>query len=91
MVKIIETNMNEEDFQSGVIEYTSWEDYVDIFKNYNVNKRYIAHGILGSMHGIVVHKNSKISNLKYDDFHLSCDIKHIDGFIDRKIAYLIRV
>lgn len=89
MVKIIDTNMNQEDFQSRVIKYSTWEDFVNVFKNYKYNRKSIAPDYFNNNQGIIIHFNSTITNLKYDNFHLSCNIEH-NGFVDKKMAYLIK-
>lgn len=39
--------------------------------------------------GCSIPRMVKIINLKYDDFHLSCDLKLWNGQNDGKLAYLI--
>jgi len=41
------------------------------------------------MMGCVLPKMATIKNLKYDDFHLSCEVVKFDGTITKKLAYLI--
>jgi hypothetical protein len=91
MVKVIETNIsmveNEiKDFQSRVVEVDNWYDFVNEIKE---GKTVIRNSIIGSLHGSTIPRESKIKNLWYDDFHLSCDIYNYHGIKTRKLAYLV--
>jgi len=90
MIKVIETNLsldsneNIVDHQSWVIEVENWEDYVnEIKENISVFRK----SILGCLSGYTIPKKSEISNIIYDDFHLSCDIYNSAGAKSKKLAY----
>lgn len=91
MVKIIETNLsingNNEimDHQSRVINCVSWGEYIASYLTYNGEAVYYPSE---NLHGNSINANCIITNFKYDDFHLSCDItsKH---YTTKKLAYLI--
>lgn len=88
---VIETNFSMKDgeiydHQSRVIEVEDWEDYILTFTEYDGTPvdvfKTITHLI-----GYSIPKDVKISNLKYDEYHLSCDLIHKDGWIEKKVAY----
>lgn len=91
---VIETNLlfNDEwilqDHQSRTIEVNSWREYVELFEFYYGEASGVDYK--SSMAGNVLPSNSVIKNIKYDDFHLSCDIITSDGKISKKLAYLIK-
>lgn len=92
MINIIETNIsinnNNEfiDHQSRVIEVESWGNYVDEIKS---AKSIFRESILGNLHGKSIPHFSKIENLKYNDFCLSCDVINRFGWKSKKLAYNI--
>ena len=91
MVKIIETNLSMADMividhQNRVIEASSWEDYCNAFENYNGN--IVEFKSLTSMFGSTIPREVGIYNLKYDDFHLSCDVIKAGRYTTKKLAYL---
>jgi hypothetical protein len=97
MIKVIETNISVDDqgisrdHQSRVVEFEKWEDVIDEFKSEtSVNRR----DLLGTLQGNTIPLNAIVEDLKYDDFHLSCDTIKDDGkggFIKtRKLVYLIK-
>lgn len=72
------------DHQARVIEIKSWAVYIDEFKNSKTVVRDCA------MPGATIPYQSIVKNLKYDDFHLSCDVYYKDrGTKFKKFAYLI--
>lgn len=77
MSKIIETNISLSDFQSRVIE-EDWDIYVKYFTNSTEIKSKIYIDILGMQVGKSIPEDCVISELKYDDFHLSCYIEHAE-------------
>lgn len=89
-VKVIESNLSIGkdkfiiDFQSRVVEAESWEEYVRSFEEYDGLAVEFLH--VSNMIGNSIPKNAKITNLNYDDRHLSCEI-HKDDFIIYKLAY----
>jgi len=90
MIKVIETNLslddneNIVDHQSRVIEVESWEDYIEEIKeNISVFRKSIS----GCLSGYTISKKSEISNIIYDEFHLSCDTYNSAGAKSKKLAY----
>lgn len=71
---IIETNLSySEDgelkyHQSRVINSKSWEEYIDNIKA-AVSKEYS-----GTLQGRNIPLHSTVEDLKYDEFHLSCNV-----------------
>ena len=91
MVKSIETNLSMVDMividhQNRVIEANSWEDYCNAFENYNGDT--IEFKSLTSMFGSTIPREVGIYNLKYDDFHLSGDVRKGGRYITKKLAYV---
>lgn len=93
MVKIIETNLSIDindtfrDHQSRVIETGSWQDYINEIKEAKCVSRM---SCLGHLDGCTIPKIAKVENLKYDDFHLSCDVINFANQKTKKLAYLIK-
>jgi hypothetical protein len=94
-IKVIETNIslnpNSEndimlDHQSRIIEVESWDNFVKEIKDAQtvIRKAYI-----GSMEGNSIPRDAEIQNLKYDDFHLSCDVINWLGHKSKKLVYKI--
>lgn len=91
MIKVIETNLSLDgkgiikDHQNRVVEVNSWEDYCKAFNDYcgkPVEFKSLTHMI-----GNSIPKEVVLSNLKYDEFHLSCDIWN-GMFKTKKLAYI---
>lgn len=89
--KIIETNISMKDgqvcdHQSRVVEADSWDEYIEMYKEYDGSPidRFKA---ISEMIGNSIPKDVEILNLKYDEKHLTCDFKHKDGWIEKKLAY----
>lgn len=91
---IVETNIILEngiiyDHQSRVLEIDSWDDYCNMFINYNgIPDGAEYKNIYGILLGNSIPKDCKIENLKYDDFHLSCDF-HRYGSREVKLVYKV--
>lgn len=90
-VKVIEINLSMKDgdisdYQSRVVEVNSWEDYCKAFKEYDGTAIGWFNSIT-SMVGNSIPKDVKILNLTYDDYHLTCDFKHKDGWLEKKLSY----
>jgi hypothetical protein len=80
MIKIIETNLNNDSFQSRVIEVESWKYIIDQFINDEKICTKIHKDIFNSGYiGVIRPMLSCIENLKYDDKRLSCDIIYYKG------------
>lgn len=93
--KIIETNLSMKDgqvydHQSRIIEAESWDEYIKMYEEYDgfATDRFKA---LSDMIGNSIPKDVEILNLKYDEKHLSCDLKHKDGWIEKKLAYKCQI
>lgn len=92
-VKIIETNLiittdsKISDHQSRIIEANSWDEYVGAFENYDGKS--VEFKSLTSMIGNSINRELELHNLKYDDFHLSCDFSS-KAFETKKLAYLVK-
>lgn len=94
-MKIVETNIlysdkGLEDHQSRILEVSSWEEYCDLFIKYDGNsngERYKC--VYHPMIGCVMPKNASITDLKIDDYHLTCHIKLWNGFPEYKLAYVV--
>ncbi|MBD8839393.1 hypothetical protein IFU39_16395 [Paenibacillus sp. CFBP 13594] len=92
MVKVIETNLSMvddqiHDFQSRVIEVSSWEDFRNEFlENVSVTRK----ASVGSMFGITIPHGAVIENLEYSDNTLKCDIYSYSDVHTKKICYLIQ-
>ena len=89
--KIIETNISMKDgqvydHQSRVVEADSWDEYIEMYEEYDGSPvdRFKA---ISEMIGNSIPKDVEILNLKYDEKHLTCDFKHKDGWIEKKLAY----
>ena len=89
--KIIETNISMKDgqvydHQSRVVEADSWDEYIEMYEEYDGSPidRFKA---ISEMIGNSIPKDVEILNLKYDEKHLTCDFKHKDGLIEKKLAY----
>ena len=89
--KIIETNISMKDgqvydHQSRVVEADSWDEYIEMYEKYDGSPidRFKA---ISEMIGNSIPKDVEILNLKYDEKHLTCDFKHKDGWIEKKLAY----
>ncbi|WP_440110157.1 hypothetical protein [Paenibacillus sp. QZ-Y1] len=92
MVKVIETNLSMVDgqiydFQSRVIEVSSWEDFKNEFiENVSVTRN----ACMGSMFGTTIPQGATIENLEYRDNILQCDIYSYSDVHTKKICYLIQ-
>ena len=93
--KIIETNISMKDgqvydHQSRVVEADSWDEYTRMYEEYDGSPidRFKA---ISEMIGNSIPKDVEILNLKYDEKHLTCDFKHKDGCIEKKLAYKCQI
>lgn len=96
-IEVIETNLIIDenniirDHQSRVVEADSWDTYCDANKNYNGKAVFFKSKV---MKGNSIQSNCKISNLEYDEMHLSCNITKLKDngeeiFTDKRLAYRI--
>lgn len=92
--KIIETNISTDstgqicDHQSRLIIVDSWESYIQEIKE---GKSVSRSAVFGGMHGVTLPERATVLNLKYDDYHLTCDVflSHNPFYHDKKMAYRI--
>ncbi len=95
-MQVIETNISSDfewcirDYQSRVIEVPSWQEYIDLFTNYDGTVNGKDYKTSSHMYGSVLPSNCKIMNLKYDTYHLSCKLVSFDETYTMKLAYLVR-
>jgi hypothetical protein len=94
MAKVIETNLiicdgNVKDFQSRIIEVESWEEYVNLFKNYSGKAvgLYLAEQDY-YLEGWVLLNDMIIKYLEIDKYHLICNVQKGDISFT-KISYLV--
>lgn len=77
-IKIIEINVFEDfsSFQSRIIEVESWDYIINLFTSAEENTRPdVFNDIFNSKStGVILPRQSRIENLQYDDFRLSCDV-----------------
>jgi len=69
-----------------MVSVDNWEDYIKAYTEYDgtaVGGFYPETNMLGNS----IPGNVEISNLKCDEFHLSCDIKDKRGWTEKKLAY----
>lgn len=89
MIQIIETNLmlNEElnNFQSRVIEVESWDYVISQFIQKDVKHPKIHYDIRGRYSGVIVPRMAKITNLKYDENRLSCNVMTWNGKVIKKL------
>jgi len=89
MIKIIETHLSLDndniirDHQSRVIEYDSWDEYIELIKS----EKYKL--VNGTMDGCILPRSAKVENLIFDDFHLSCDVLTAVNTRIMKFAYKV--
>lgn len=91
-IQVIETNLSIgdenviKDHQARVIEVEDWDTYCKTFEEYNGKAVYFKSK---SIYGYSIPPNCNITDLIYDDIHLSCMVLHTSGFITKKLAYRI--
>lgn len=92
MIQVIDTNLSIDndniirDHQSLIVEVEDWNTYCEAFEKYNGKAVYFKSK---TMPGNSISSNCSITDLIYDDIHLSCMILHQSGFITKKLAYRI--
>lgn len=92
MIQVIETNLSIDndniiiDHQSRIVEVEDWDTYCKAFEKYNGEAVYFKSK---AMRGYSILSNCTMTDLIYDDIHLSCMILHPSGFITKKLAYRI--
>ena len=94
-MKIVETNISYsskrlEDHQSRVLEVPSWDEYCDLYRNYNGDYNGDKYkSVFNQMIGCVMPKNARITDLRIDEFHLTCHIYLFNGYPQYKLAYIL--
>ena len=90
MITVLEANLSINpnnnqimDHQIRAIEVDSWSDYINEFTT-GQPKTHL--GLFG-LHGKTFSEKSRIADLKYDGFRLSCDVWHNSDFLTKKLAY----
>lgn len=97
MVKIIETFLSMKDgkvfdHQSRIVEAESWGEYVNYYKeNIKSDRQHSKFKSLTNLFGDSLPRYGDITELKYDDFHLSCYHTNSDGMVTMKLAYLLQL
>lgn len=92
MIQVIETNLSIDndniirDHQSRIVEVEDWDTYCKAFEEYNGEAVYFKSK---AMRGNSILSNCAITDLIYDDIHLSCMALHSSGFNTKKLAYRI--
>lgn len=92
MIQVIKTNLSIDkdniiiDHQSRIVEVEDWDTYCKAFEEYNGEAVYFKSK---AMRGYSILSNCTMTDLIYDDIHLSCMILHQSGFITKKLAYRI--
>lgn len=92
MIQVIETNLSIDkddairDHQSRIVEVEDWDTYCKVFEEYNGDAVYFK---LKTMRGYSILSNCTITDLIYDDIHLSCMVLHLSGLVTKKLAYRI--
>ena len=95
MVKIIETFLSMKDgkvfdHQSRIIEAESWGEYVNYYKeNIKSDRQHSKFKSLTSLFGDPLPRYGDITDLKYDECHVSCYHTNSGGMITTKLAYLL--
>lgn len=89
MIQVIETNLSIDkdnvirDHQSRIVEVEDWDAYCKAFEKYNGEAVYFKSK---TMPGNSISSNCTITDLIYDDIHLSCMILRPSGFVTKKLA-----
>ena len=93
MIQVIETNLSIDkdniirDHQSRIVEVEDWDTYCKAFEEYNGEAVYFKSK---AMRGYSILSNCTMTDLIYDDIHLSCCmVLHQSGIITKKLAYRI--
>lgn len=92
MIQVIETNLSIDkdniirDHQSRIVEVEDWDSYCKVFEEYSGEAVYFTSK---AMRGYSILSNCTMTDLIYDDIHLSCIVLHPSGFITKKLAYRI--
>lgn len=78
------------DHQSRVLEVPSWQEYVSLFTDYDGKANGREYKTLhNDLLGCVMPHDTIINELKYDDFHLTCNFHLFNRMEETKLAFLI--
>ena len=88
-MQVIETNLSCDqdkimDFQSRIVEVENWDSYTRAYREYSGNK--VEFKSL-DMSGPSLLDGMELTNLKYDNFHLSCTVNKFGCPVTKKLAY----
>jgi hypothetical protein len=92
VIQVIETNLSIDkdniirDHQSRIVEVEDWDTYCKAFEEYNGEAVYFKSK---AMRGYSILSNCTMTDLIYDDIHLSCMVLHQSGIVTKKLAYRI--
>lgn len=97
IIQVIETKLSIDkdniirNHQSRIVEVKDWDTYCKAFEEYNGEAVFFKSKV---MKGNSIQSNCKISNLEYDEMHLSCNITKLKDngeeiFTDKRLAYRI--
>lgn len=92
MIQVIETILSIDkdgiikDHQPRIVEVKDWDTYCKAFEKYNGEAVYFKSK---AMRGYSILSNCTMTDLIYDDIHLSCMVLHPSSFITKKLAYRI--
>lgn len=92
VIQVIETNLSIDkddiirDHQSRIVEVEDWDTYCKTFEEYNGKAVYF---YSKTMPGESIVSNCTMTDLTYDDIHLSCMVFHPSGYTTKKLAYRI--
>lgn len=92
VIQVIETNLSIDkdniirDHQSRIVEVEDWDTYCKAFEEYNGEAIYFKSK---TMPGNSILSNCTMTDLIYDDIHLSCMVLRPSGFTTKKLAYRI--
>lgn len=89
MLQVIETNLSCDkdkimDFQCRIVEVENWDSYTKAYCEYGGNK--VEFKSL-DMPGPSLLESMELTNLKYDNFHLSCTCTKFGCPVTKKLAY----
>lgn len=75
---IEDCSTKEWDAQTRMIEYSSWEDYIKLYEEYDPNRKYEDPNTLHGCRGGFL-SGGKFENLQYDDHKLFCWFRNHNG------------
>lgn len=90
-MRVIEVNLSCDqdkimDFQCRIVKVENWDSYIKVYCEYEGNK--VEFKSL-DMPGPSLLEGMELTNLKYDNFHLSCTVNKFGCPVTKKLAYRI--